>query len=60
MDTLFGGSNHIEKGGDLLHVDDAHHATMEPGYNTNDIITNEGRMPEEIHHVGIKEKEWMS
>ena len=24
MDTLFGGSNHIEKGGDLLHVEDAH------------------------------------
>ncbi|MCJ1308176.1 hypothetical protein MMC25_001828, partial [Agyrium rufum] len=26
MDTLFGGTNHIEKGGDLLHIEDAHHA----------------------------------
>jgi hypothetical protein len=28
IDTLFGGSNHVEKGGDLLHVEDAHHAHM--------------------------------
>jgi len=26
IDTLFGGSNHVEKGGDILHVEDAHHA----------------------------------
>ena len=26
VDVLFGGANHIEKGGDLLHVEDAHHA----------------------------------
>lgn len=26
IDVLFGGSNHVEKGGNLLHVDDAHHA----------------------------------
>ncbi|KAH8808236.1 general substrate transporter [Xylogone sp. PMI_703] len=26
IDVLFGGSNHVEKGGDLLHVEDAHHA----------------------------------
>ncbi|PNS19007.1 High-affinity glucose transporter [Sphaceloma murrayae] len=26
IDTLFGGSNHVEKGGDLLGVEDAHHA----------------------------------
>lgn len=26
MDVLFGGANHVEKGGDLLHVEDAHHA----------------------------------
>jgi hypothetical protein len=26
IDVLFGGANHIEKGGDLLHVEDAHHA----------------------------------
>ncbi|KAH9884709.1 general substrate transporter [Xylariomycetidae sp. FL2044] len=27
IDTLFGGQNHVEKGGQLLHVPDAHHAT---------------------------------
>ncbi|KUJ07324.1 major facilitator superfamily transporter sugar [Mollisia scopiformis] len=26
VDVLFGGANHTEKGGDLLHVEDAHHA----------------------------------
>ena len=26
IDVLFGGVNHTEKGGDLLHVEDAHHA----------------------------------
>jgi hypothetical protein len=26
VDVLFGGPNHTEKGGDLLHVEDAHHA----------------------------------
>ena len=28
MDVLFGGSNHVEKGGDLLGVEDAHHADV--------------------------------
>jgi len=28
MDVLFGGSNHVEKGGDLLHVEDTHHANV--------------------------------
>jgi len=28
MDTLFGGVNHVEKGGDLLQVEDAHHANI--------------------------------
>lgn len=28
IDTLFGGSNHVQKGADLLHVEDAHHATV--------------------------------
>ncbi|KAJ9630653.1 hypothetical protein H2203_001176 [Taxawa tesnikishii (nom. ined.)] len=27
IDVLFGGSNHVEKGGDLMGVEDAHHAT---------------------------------
>lgn len=26
VDVLFGGANHIEKGGNLLHIEDAHHA----------------------------------
>ena len=29
IDVLFGGQNHIEKGGDLLNVDDPHHAHIE-------------------------------
>ncbi|KAF7197064.1 putative quinate permease [Pseudocercospora fuligena] len=29
MDTKFGGSNHVEKGGDLLGVQDSHHAEIE-------------------------------
>jgi len=28
VDVLFGGANHTEKGGDLLHVEDAHHAQL--------------------------------
>lgn len=28
IDTLFGGSNHVEKGGDLMGVEDAHHADV--------------------------------
>lgn len=28
MDVLFGGNNHVEKGGDLLHIEDAHHANV--------------------------------
>ncbi|KAL9073309.1 MAG: hypothetical protein Q9157_004786 [Trypethelium eluteriae] len=28
IDVLFGGSNHVEKGGDLLGVEDAHHTTV--------------------------------
>ena len=28
VDVLFGGQNHTEKGGDLLNVDDPHHAHL--------------------------------
>ena len=28
VDVLFGGANHIEKGGDLLQVEDVHHAHL--------------------------------
>jgi hypothetical protein len=29
IDVLFGGQNHIEKGGDLLNVEDPHHAHIQ-------------------------------
>lgn len=29
MDTKFGGSNHVEKGGDLMGIGDAHHAEID-------------------------------
>ena len=35
IDVLFGGSNHVEKGGDLLHVEDAHHANIGVDDNHN-------------------------
>ncbi|TEY74210.1 hypothetical protein BOTCAL_0075g00120 [Botryotinia calthae] len=28
IDVLFGGSNHVEKGGNMMHVHDVHHASM--------------------------------
>jgi hypothetical protein len=39
IDILFGGSNHVEKGADLLHVEDAHHANVGVD-NVGDIFTN--------------------
>lgn len=29
MDELFGGSNHVEKGGDILHVENVRHANYQ-------------------------------
>lgn len=29
MDTKFGGVNHVEKGGDLMGVEDSHHADID-------------------------------
>jgi hypothetical protein len=44
IDILFGGSNHVEKGADLLHVEDAHHANVGVDNvgvdNVGDISTN--------------------
>jgi hypothetical protein len=37
IDTLFGGSNHLEKGADLLHIEDAHHASVDVA-NTDAIV----------------------
>ena len=53
MDTLFGGQNHVEKGGDLLQVEDARHASVGGGSgtelgNTNDVISRVGLAKEEL------------
>jgi len=37
MDTLFGGQNHVEKGGDLLQVENAHHAHIGDKRERSDI-----------------------
>ena len=29
VDTLFGGANHVEKGAEMVGVEDAHHAHLE-------------------------------
>lgn len=31
MDELFGGTNHVEKGGDMLHVENVHQAQIQHG-----------------------------
>ena len=51
MDVLFGGSNHAEKGGDILHVEDAHHANLGgSGYaGTNDMISADGKA--HVEHI---------
>jgi len=36
MDTLFGGVNHVEKGGEVLQVDDPHHADLSRVQRTSD------------------------
>jgi hypothetical protein len=41
MDVLFGGQNHVEKGGDLLHVEDAHHAHVGAARAGSDDIEQE-------------------
>ncbi|KAI1846650.1 hypothetical protein JX265_009047 [Neoarthrinium moseri] len=38
IDVLFGGANHVEKGGNLLGVPDAHHATTAPTAMNHDDI----------------------
>ncbi len=48
MDTLFGGANHVEKGGDLLQVEDAHHANIG---RQNDSPVTEQHIASEIKEV---------
>ena len=38
MDTLFGGQNHVEKGGNLLGIEEARHAELGE-HGTNEILT---------------------
>ena len=48
MDTKFGGSNHVTKGGDLMGVEDAHHADLD-----RDVPTLEEKRDhaEHVHEV---------
>lgn len=39
MDALFGGANHVEKGGDLLHVENAHHANLGDQNGAHEVTT---------------------
>jgi len=45
VDVLFGGANHIEKGGDLLQIEDAHHAHigLDNKADAHDMITPQPR-----------------
>jgi hypothetical protein len=52
IDVLFGGANHIEKGGDLLNVDDPHHAHIElddTAGKSKGNITHVEQAAQEIH-----------
>lgn len=56
IDVLFGGSNHVDKGADLLHIDDPRnakrdsdgefgHGPFEIKMNTKTVITSQGQLP---------------
>jgi len=49
MDVLFGGANHVEKGGDLLHVEDVHHAHVGID-NVDHIDENTTEMQQPAYH----------
>jgi hypothetical protein len=46
VDVLFGGQNHTEKGGDLLNVDDPHHATL----GVDNVIGNSDKISPVVRH----------
>jgi hypothetical protein len=49
IDVLFGGTNHTEKGGDLLHVEDPHHARIgQDNVHMDDIAPARVHQSEEI------------
>ena len=49
VDVLFGGANHTVKGGDLLHVEDPHHAHIGV-----DNVTNGDEITQNKHLTEIK------
>ena len=51
IDILFGGSNHVEKGGDLLGIDDVHHAHGENDVPVADLEAKVGT--EKIEEVRV-------
>jgi len=53
IDVIFGGSNHVEKGGDLLHVEDAHHAHV--GID-NVLGADSKQVPDTIEEQRVEEK----
>lgn len=58
IDVLFGGQNHIEKGGDLLNVDDPHHAHIsldEDRSKTRPAATHDEQPVEEIREHPARE-----
>jgi hypothetical protein len=54
IDVLFGGANHTEKGGDLLHVEDAHHAHI--GVD-NVVADHDDKIAPVVQHEQVPAKE---
>lgn len=50
IDVLFGGQNHIEKGGNLLNVDDPHHAHAST-------LNLDGKVEPQVAHVEAPRQE---
>ncbi|EHK96682.1 putative quinate permease [Glarea lozoyensis 74030] len=53
IDVLFGGANHTEKGGDLLHVEDAHHAHI----GVDNVAGHEDKISPVVQHEQVPAKE---
>lgn len=50
-DVLFGGQNHIENGGKIMGVDDAHHATVDT--EKGDVSINEKIGTSHVEEVSV-------
>jgi len=46
MDAMFGGANHVDKGGEMMGIDDAHHADP-----AKDILSPEKTQIERVQEV---------